>query len=124
MKTIKSCKAEFPKPARRIAGQRQDVWTTINDAAARSMVKPVVNMGQGFFGYNPPQFIMDAAKEAVTKVDSNQYSPTTGRPSLKRAIAESYSEALQTKINPDTEVAITTGANEGMNLTVPAADSY
>lgn len=64
-------------------------------------------------GYNPPEFIMNAAKEAVTKVDSNQYSPTTGRPSLKRAIAESYSEALETRIDPDTEVTITTGANEG-----------
>lgn len=67
-------------------------------------------------GYNPPDFIMNAAREAVTKVDSNQYSPTTGRPSLKRAIAEAYSEALETTIDPDTEVTITTGANEGMNL--------
>ncbi|KAH9226806.1 hypothetical protein K456DRAFT_1754636 [Colletotrichum gloeosporioides 23] len=114
MKTTESCKAVFPRPARRIAGQRQDVWSIINYAAAKSMV---VNTGQGFFIYNPPEFIMDAAKEAVTKVDSNQYWPTTGRPSLKRAIAESYSEALETKIDPDTEVNITTGANEDMNPT-------
>lgn len=33
-------------------------------------------MGQGFFGYNPPQFVLDAAKEALDKVDCNQYSPT------------------------------------------------
>lgn len=27
-------------------------------------------------GYNPPQFALDAAKEALDKVDCNQYSPT------------------------------------------------
>jgi hypothetical protein len=33
-------------------------------------------MGQGFFGYNPPQFVLNAAKQALDKVDCNQYSPT------------------------------------------------
>ena len=27
-------------------------------------------------GYNPPRFLIDAAQEALTKVDCNQYSPT------------------------------------------------
>jgi aspartate/methionine/tyrosine aminotransferase len=35
-----------------------------------------VNMGQGFFGYNPPQFVLDAAHDALGKVECNQYSPT------------------------------------------------
>jgi len=33
-------------------------------------------MGQGFFGYNPPQFVLDAAHEALGRVECNQYSPT------------------------------------------------
>jgi kynurenine aminotransferase len=36
-------------------------------------------MGQGFFGYNPPQFVLDAAKQALDQVDCNQYSPTKVR---------------------------------------------
>jgi kynurenine aminotransferase len=36
-------------------------------------------MGQGFFGYNPPKFVLDAAKQALDKVDCNQYSPTKVR---------------------------------------------
>lgn len=36
------------KPARRVAGQRQDVWSIINEAAAASPKQPIVNMGQGF----------------------------------------------------------------------------
>lgn len=70
-------------------------------------------MGQGFFGYNPPKFILDAAKEALDRVDCNQYSPTKGRPRLKKAIADAYSPFWGRKINPETEVTITTGANEG-----------
>ena len=70
-------------------------------------------MGQGFFGYAPPQFIVDAAIEALGTVECNQYSPTRGRPRLKKALANAYSDWLGRPINPDTEVTVTTGANEG-----------
>lgn len=70
-------------------------------------------MGQGFFGYNPPKFILDAAKEALDRVDCNQYSPTKGRPRLKQAIADAYAPFWGRRIDPDREVTITTGANEG-----------
>lgn len=72
-----------------------------------------MNMGQGFFGYNPPDFILNAAKAALDRVDCNQYSPTKGRPRLKKAIADAYSPYWGRKLDPDTEVTITTGANEG-----------
>ncbi|PHH73632.1 hypothetical protein CDD82_5343 [Ophiocordyceps australis] len=71
-------------------------------------------MGQGFFGYNPPQFIIDAAKEAVERVDCNQYAPPKGRPRLRKAIADSYSPFWGRQIDADSEVVVTTGANEGM----------
>jgi DNA-binding transcriptional MocR family regulator len=87
--------------------------TIVNDAAAASPKQPIVNLGQGFFGYNPPQFIIDAAKDALDKVECNQYSPTKGRPRLKKAIADAYSPLWGRKLNPETEVTITTGANEG-----------
>ncbi|CAF9941888.1 MAG: hypothetical protein ALECFALPRED_009367 [Alectoria fallacina] len=102
------------QPAKRVAGQKQDVWTIVNEAATASPVQPIINMGQGFFGYNPPRFVLDAAKEALDRVECNQYSPTKGRPRLKKAIADAYSPFFGKKIDPDTEVTITTGANEGM----------
>ncbi|KAF2486442.1 pyridoxal phosphate-dependent transferase [Neohortaea acidophila] len=102
------------KPAKRVSGQRQDVWSIVNEAAEASNVKPMVNMGQGFFGYNPPDFVINAAKEALGRVECNQYSPTKGRPRLKKAIADAYSPFFDHQLNPDTEVTITTGANEGM----------
>lgn len=36
-----------------------------------------------------------------------------GRPRLKKAIADAYSPFFGRTINPETEVSITTGANEG-----------
>jgi len=64
-------------------------------------------------GYNPPQFILDAAKSALDRVDCNQYSPTKGRPRLKKAIADAYSPYFGRTLDPETEVTVTTGANEG-----------
>lgn len=91
----------------------------VNEAAAASPVQPIVNMGQGFFGYNPPPFIVNAAKSALDRVECNQYSPTKGRPRLKKAIADAYSPFVGRKIDPNTEVTITTGANEGKCCSVP-----
>ncbi|KAG6091682.1 hypothetical protein E4U30_006418 [Claviceps sp. LM220 group G6] len=102
------------RPAARVSGQKQDVWSIINEAAAASPKQPIVNMGQGFFGYNPPDFLLNAAKEALDRVDCNQYAPTKGRPRLRKAIADAYSPFWGRKIDPETEVTITTGANEGM----------
>lgn len=93
--------------------------TIVNEGAAASPKQPIVNMGQGFFGYNPPDFILKAAKDALDRVDCNQYSPTRGRPRLKKAIADAYSPLWGRKLNPDTEVTITTGANEGKTRCVP-----
>lgn len=70
-------------------------------------------MGQGFFGYNPPDFILNAAKEALNRVECNQYSPTKGRPRLLKAIADAYSPHWGRQLDPATEITITTGANEG-----------
>ena len=82
-------------------------------------------------GYNPPKYVTDAAKAALDRVECNQYSPTKvcqrletstqfmltkdqGRPRLLKAIADAYSPFFGKNINPETEVTITTGANEGM----------
>ncbi|TFB01702.1 hypothetical protein CCMA1212_006411 [Trichoderma ghanense] len=101
------------KPAPRVAGTTQDVWSIINAAAAATEKQPVVNMGQGFFGYNPPQFLIDAAKSAVERVDCNQYAPPKGRLRLRQAVSNAYSPFWGRKLDPETEIAITTGANEG-----------
>ncbi|UZP34111.1 hypothetical protein NXS19_001927 [Fusarium pseudograminearum] len=51
---IMSNQTQKLQPAARVQGQKKDVWSMINEAAASSPIQPIVNLGQGFFGYNPP----------------------------------------------------------------------
>lgn len=112
-----SSASKFPQPAAIVSNLKKDVWSIINEAAAAASVhrgEPVVNLGQGFYSYGPPDFAIEAAQEALTHADLNQYSPTRGRISLRKAIAESYSPYFERTIDPETEIVVTAGANEGM----------
>ncbi|KAK7202388.1 aminotransferase class I and II [Myxozyma melibiosi] len=107
----------YPKPSPKIAGQAKDVWSIVNEAAAEaqnSLPFPILNLGQGFFSYNPPDFAIKAAQAALDDVSCNQYSPTRGRISLRKALAAAYEPTYGRKIDWDTEVVVTSGANEGM----------
>lgn len=107
----------LPTPSVHVSGQKKDVWSIINEAAAaaeQKSGKSVVNLGQGFFSYSPPDFAIEAAKKALDVPAFNQYSPTKGRPSLKQALSDSYSPYFDRKLDPDTEIVVTAGANEGM----------
>ncbi|KAH7309674.1 pyridoxal phosphate-dependent transferase [Stachybotrys elegans] len=98
--------------SRTIRGTVVDTWSGY--LTRTSPVQPIVNMGQGFFEYNPPDFIINSSREALLKVECNQYAPAKGKPSLKKAVAEQYTHRLGRPIDADTEVTITTGANEGI----------
>lgn len=95
----------------------KDIWTLINEAAATAQAKSqgraIINLGQGFFSYNPPDFALLAATEALTLF--NQYPPARGNPNLLDAVARHYTKAYGRKVDVS-EVQITTGANEGMLL--------
>lgn len=107
----------LPSPSSHVSGQVKDVWSIINEAAASveaSSGKKVVNLGQGFFSYSPPAFAIEAAKKALDEAMLNQYAPTRGLPVLKQALAKSYSPFFGREIDPDTEIVVTAGANEGM----------
>ncbi|KAK9466865.1 pyridoxal phosphate-dependent transferase [Lipomyces arxii] len=110
-------KVVLPKPSPKIAGQPKDVWSMVNEAAAdaqKSLPFPVINLGQGFFSYNPPEFAIKAAQDALNDVSCNQYSHTKGRPSLRQALAAAYEPSFGRKVDWETEVVVTSGANEGM----------
>lgn len=107
----------LPAPSKHVSAAGKDVWSIINEAAAeveKSSGSKVLNLGQGFFSYAPPKFVIEAAKSALDVAAFNQYAPTRGRPSLKAAVAKAYTPFFGREINPDTEVLITAGANEGM----------
>lgn len=107
----------LPAPSSHVSNQSRDVWSLINETSAAVEAesgRKVVNLGQGFFSYSPPQFAIDAAKKALDSAALNQYAPTRGLPILKQALSDAYSPFFGRKINPDTEIVVTAGANEGM----------
>ncbi|KAI5951302.1 BNA3 [Candida jiufengensis] len=101
----------FQKP-----GQK-DIWSLINETAAQAQeedpTNKIINLGQGFFSYNPPEFAIDAVNDALIKPQFNQYAHARGNPNLLKQIAAHYSKAYGREV-PIEEVQITTGANEGM----------
>ncbi|GCB20053.1 uncharacterized aminotransferase C6B12.04c [Aspergillus awamori] len=108
------CSAIDFRPAKRWGASKQDVWSVINEGAEASPIKPSVNLSQGYFGWNPPEFIREAAKQALDRFECNKYAPTKGRSRLREAISKTYTPLWGRCINPETEVVVTTGANEGM----------
>jgi len=54
------------------------------------------------FSFKPPEFLVQAAKEALDTVAGNQYSHTRGRPRLRQALADAYSPFFGRKIDPET----------------------
>ncbi|GMM35328.1 kynurenine--oxoglutarate transaminase [Saccharomycopsis crataegensis] len=94
----------------------KDVWSLINETAAaaeKETGKKVVNLGQGFFSYSPPDFVINAGKQAFDIPSNNQYAPARGKPQLLKQLSTFYTNKFQRPVIPD-NILVTTGANEGM----------
>lgn len=95
---------------------KKDVWSLINETAAAAeaeLGKPVVNLGQGFFSYNPPDFALEAVNDSLTKPQFNQYAPARGNPNLLTQLAALYSAEFGRPVD-NSQIQVTTGANEGI----------
>ena len=74
---------------------------------------------QGFMSWAPPQFVQDAHTEALKRVEANHYQLPRGNARLRKAISSYLSPAFRPAtggrdLDPNTEVQVTAGANEGM----------
>ncbi|EJU06486.1 PLP-dependent transferase [Dacryopinax primogenitus] len=92
-----------------------DVWSIYN---ALALPADCVNLGQGYMNFPPPAYVKDAAVEALNTTAGNHYSHPKGRPRLRKAISDFYSEQFTNlegrKLDPETEILVTSGANMGM----------
>lgn len=69
----------------------------------------------------PPAFIRDAAKVALDQTATNHYAIPRGLMRLRKAISKHYSPSYKLPggrdLDPDTEILVTAGANEGASIT-------
>ncbi|KAF8493510.1 pyridoxal phosphate-dependent transferase [Gautieria morchelliformis] len=79
-----------------------------------------INLGQGYMNFSPPEWVKDAVETAISTVQFNHYSHPKGSPRLRRAISNHYSSSFGRTLNPDSEILVTSGANEGEYATFVA----
>ena len=109
----------------------QDVWSifkyvplphflsvhwALTRCSAANLPPDCINLGQGYMNFAPPKWITVAATEALNTVGANHYSHPKGRPRLRQAIKQFYGSQFNKDLDIESEILITSGANEGKLL--------
>ena len=99
----------------RVAGlDNENVFATFTALANQC---GAINLGQGFPTFPPPQFLLDAACEAIMG-GHNQYTRPGGHPELVKTLAAHYSPRLGRSLDPMSEIVTCNGAQEGIFVAV------
>ncbi|KAG2146705.1 PLP-dependent transferase [Suillus clintonianus] len=88
----------------------QDVWSIYNVA---NLPADCINLGQGYMNFPPPKWVTDAADEALKSLLPNHYSHPKGRIRLRNAIKNFYQKSFNRDLDVETEILVTSGANQG-----------
>lgn len=100
----------MPVMSQRVAGFGTTVFVEIN---ALARVYNAVNLGQGAPDFDGPPEVLAAAVTAVNSA-FNQYAPGIGLPAARQAIARHAERFYSQRLDPETEVLVTSGATEGV----------
>jgi hypothetical protein len=118
----------IPYSSRLVEGRAlaQDVWSifkyittpffilcSLTCYSAANLPPDCLNLGQGYMNFAPPKWITTAAEEALNIVGPNHYSHPKGRPRLRQAIKQFYGPQFNRDLDIDSEILVTSGANEG-----------
>ena len=82
-------------------------------SSAANLPADCINLGQGYMNFPPPQWVKEAADEALNTVAGNHYSHPKGRLRLREAIRDHYSPLYGRKLDVEEEIIVSSGANEG-----------
>jgi methionine aminotransferase len=96
------------------------VGTTIFSVMSQLAVQHrAVNLGQGFPDFEPPEALRNALGRAMAE-GLNQYAPGIGTAALREQIALKTERLYGHKLNPETEVTVTSGATEALFAAIAA----
>jgi N-succinyldiaminopimelate aminotransferase len=98
----------------RIAGLGTTIFAEMSALAVRT---GAVNLGQGFPDTDGPSSVVAAAVSAL-RGGRNQYAPGIGVPELRAAIAAHQARFYGLEVDPNSEIAVTTGATEAIAAAV------
>lgn len=63
--------------------------------------------------FAPPSWVREAAEDALKSVPTNHYSHPKGRLRLREALKKRYDPYFGRNLDVETEIIVTSGANEG-----------
>lgn len=90
------------------------VGTTIFTVMSQLAVEHgAVNLGQGFPDFEAPARLVDALARAM-RDNKNQYSPMTGIPALRQAIAAKTERCYGYRPDAETDITVVSGASEAI----------
>lgn len=100
--------------ARRLEKFKTTIFTQMSMLAIRH---GAINLGQGFPNFDGPDFVKDAAIQAI-KDGKNQYARGYGVPDLNSAIAARFKRDTGLEVDPEKEVTVTSGCTEAIAATM------
>lgn len=80
-------------------------------------IEGLINLGSGTPDFLPPDYVLDAMQEALSS-GRIQYTAWTGIPPLREAIARKLQDENGIDIDPDTQLIVTSGAQEALMVTL------
>lgn len=97
-----------------ITSKLPSVGTTIfTKMSALAAEKGAINLSQGFPDFKPDSRLLAAASNALL-TGNNQYSPMTGLPILREAIAQLLKRHYQREVDALNDITVTSGASEAI----------
>lgn len=99
-----------PTPETKLPKVGTTIFTVMSQLAIEHNA---VNLGQGFPDFDVPARLVDALARAM-RDGRNQYSPMTGVPALRRAIAAKTERCYGWRPDADAEITVTSGASEAI----------
>lgn len=92
------------------------IFTVMSELARE---EGALNLSQGFPDFDGPAALLDRVQHYL-RSGHNQYAPMMGVPSLRQAIAAKVADLYGNRLDPDTEITVTSGATEALFCAIAA----
>jgi methionine aminotransferase len=100
----------------KLPGVGTTIFTVMSRLAEQS---GAINLSQGFPDFQPPEALLELVNEHLHR-GHNQYAPMAGVESLREQIAAKIASLYGAKVDPATEVTVTSGATEALFCSIHA----
>ncbi|RMF10202.1 MAG: aminotransferase class I/II-fold pyridoxal phosphate-dependent enzyme, partial [Alphaproteobacteria bacterium] len=86
------------------------IFTVMTELARR---EGALNLSQGYPDFDGPRALLERVTHHFM-TGSNQYAPMMGVPALREAIATKIDDLYSARLDPETEITVTSGATEAL----------